>query len=588
MATMRERLVAALRPPVDDAPLIAEAEGMTLAAIFRRFWPNLRPLRGWLLLTLVLVSALPAIAVVEVMLFQRLVDDVLVPIDPGPLVWLALLYIGLNLLSGVLSGAEDYVSTYVSQSFLVRLRHDAFGKVVRQPTLTSDKRRLGDTMTRLTSDINAVETFMVVQLTEGLGAVMRLVFFLAALFYLDWQLTLAALVIVPVLWWVAGHFAAFTKDVSRERRRRGGSLSSITEESLGNLSLVQTYGREEEAGRGYHRQNRAIMDAEMAGARVRALFTPAVDLSELVGVLVVVGLGVWALDTERLTLGGLLAFLTLLTQCYGPIRDLTDMVPGLFSASAGVERVVELLDAEPEDDDLPPLPGAPVAGSAAVELRDVHVTYPGSLRAALAGVDLRVEPGERVALVGPSGSGKSTIARLLSRQIAADSGEVLLDGHEVTAHSAASVRAAVTPVLQEQLMLDASISDNLAFARPDAGEDELRAVSQIALVDEFVRELPAGYSTRIGQRGRSLSGGQRQRIAVARALLRPSPVLVLDEPTTGLDAPTSERLIRQVLEATRERTVIVLTHDPAVLGHVDRVVDLADLARDPGREVQPT
>ena len=577
MTGLQTRLAAALRPPADDAPLVGHADSLSLGTIARRFAPYLRPLRWLLALGFVLLAAAPAITVIEVLLFKRLVDDVLVPADLTPLLGLALIYVALNVLSGVVSGAEDYVSTHVSQSFLVRLREDVFGRVLRQPALTSDRRRLGDTMTRMTSDVGAVESFMVTQLSEGIGSVLRLCFFLGAMFLLSWELTLAALLVAPVFWWLANRFASYTKVVSRERRRRGGSLGSVTEESLSNVALVQAYGREGDALASYRRQNRAIMAAEMAGSRIRAIFLPMVDLAELVGVLTVVALGVWALDTERLTLGGLLAFLTLMAQCYGPIRDLADLVPGLYSASAGVERVVELLDAEPDEpDSREPLP-ARAPGSAAVELRDVRVTYPGAHTPAFSGLNLRIEPGERVAVIGPSGSGKSTIARLLSRQVEAEHGSVLVNGHDVTEHSSESVRATVTPVFQEQLVMDASIRDNLTFGRPNAPDRDVQETAKVTAVHEFVSRLPDGYATRVGQRGRALSGGQRQRIAIGRALLRPSPILVLDEPTTGLDAVMGERLAASILEATRGRTVIVLTHDPAVLGHVDRVVDLRDL-----------
>ena len=572
-----QRLVAALRPTPDATPLVAEARHLTIGDVVRRFWPRLRPLRWWLLLGLLLLTALPAVTVAEVLLFQRLVDDVLVPADWRPLVAIALLYVGLNLLSGLLSGAEDYLSTWVSQRFLVGLRRDAFERVLAQPATVHDRRRLGDTMTRLTSDVAAVESFMVGQLTTGVGALVRLSLFVGALFWLQWQLALTALVVVPLFWWVATRFARFTRVVSRERRRRGGSLGSITEESLANVSLVQTYGRERDAAAAYDAQNRGIADAELAGARVRAVFLPLVDLAELVGVLLVVSAGVWALSTDRLTLGGLLAFLTLLLQCYGPVRDLSDLVPSLFSATAGVERVVELLDDPDGADDRPGARALP-DGPGAISLREVRFRYPGATRPALDGVDLEVSAGEHVAVVGASGAGKSTIARLLTRQVRADDGTVAIDGHDVAACTAASVRDRVTVVHQEQLLLDASVHDNIAYARPDATRAEVVAAARLADAHEFVTRLPHGYDTRVGQRGRSLSGGQRQRLALARALLRGSPVLVLDEPTTGLDAASSRRLL-DALARLEDRTVLLLTHDPLVVERSHRVVRIG--AADP-------
>ena len=400
------RLLASLRPALDDSHLVDQAPPMTISEVARRFWPDVRPLRWWLLLLIALLGAAPLITVLEVLLFQRLVDDVLVPATLEPLIWIAALYVGLNLLSAVVSGCDDYLSTWVSQRFLVKLRTQVFSHVLAHPGHVHDRKRLGDTMSRLTSDTAAVESFMIGNLATGTGAVLRLVVYGAALFWLQWQLALVAMVAAPLLWWVATHFSRLVKDVSRERRRRAGSLSAVTEERLSNAALVQTYNRQDDAVRDYHRQNLAIAAAELVGARIRAVFLPMADLAELVGTLAVIAGGTWALATDRLTLGGLMAFLALMVQCYSPLRTLGNLLPALYSATAGVERMVELLDEElPRD-----APGARdlahVRGE--VTLSGVTVRYPGASRDALHGASLHVAAGELVALVGPSGAGKST------------------------------------------------------------------------------------------------------------------------------------------------------------------------------------
>lgn len=571
---LHDRINALLRPPADDDALIEDAPALTVRAAARRFWPDARPLRWWMLVLVALGGAISAIMIVEIILFGHVVDHVLVPADIGALPIIAAAFLGLALLSGVLSGLDDYATTWVSQRFLVGLRTKVFGHVVSLPAEVHDRRRLGDSLTRLTSDVSSVQGLMISSSIKAASSVVTGIFYLVALCWLDPLLTLVSLVVVPIFWYVAAKLSSLIKLSSREQQRRGGAATAIAEEHLGSVSIIQSFNRQDEAVQRFRSENVGIMQANLSASRVRALFSPAVDIAELVGLLSVILLGTYALGSGRLSLGELLAFLTLMAQLYTPMRQLAELVPRVLTDAAGAERLAELLDERPP-------PEAPDAlalsvSRAGVELRAATVTYQGMNRPALDHTDLSVQPGEIVAVVGPSGAGKSTLVKLLTRSLDPERGRVLLANHDLRRLTLHSVRSTVAVVPQEPLLLDASVLDNLLLARPDASHEQVLASAREADADEFIRSLPDGYATRVGQRGRSLSGGQRQRLAIARALLTGSPVLVLDEPTTGLDADTARRVLAPLRHQARERTTIIVTHDPVARETADRVVTLRD------------
>ncbi len=564
------RLLEPVRGPHD---LVQDAPPLTLREIFDRFWPDVRPLRWWVVLSTALGATLSLITLVEIALFKYVVDDVLVPADLSPLMWIGACYLGLAVLSGLLSGLSSYLSTWLSHTFLATLRTRVFAHVLSLPQEVHDRRRLGDSMVRITSDSSAVEGFMISTFRSGVTTVLTAVFYLGALFLLDVQLALSSLVIVPIFWFLAQRFARLIKITAREQRRRGGSLSAVTEEHLGNAGLVQTFNRQADATQQFHKENLGIRAASLAAVRIRALFSPVVDLAELVGVLTVIVLGTHSLASGRLTLGGLMAFLTLMVQLYGPMRSLGSLYPGLLSDAAGCERIAELLDEKPPPERADAQPLRP--DRRGVTLDHVSVVYPQATRPALDDVSLRLEAGLVIAIVGPSGAGKSTLVKLLLRAIDPTSGAVLVGGQDLRDATLASVRDAVALVPQEGALLDASVRDNIAFARHGATAAEVEAAARAAAADEFIRALPRGYETTVGQRARTLSGGQRQRLSLARAFLKDSPLLLLDEPTTGLDADAGLRVL-QPLRDNRDpdRTTLIVTHDPVAMEMADRVITL--------------
>ncbi len=552
--------------------MVRESPPLSLREVVQRFWPDTRPLRWWILASTALSGTLSAITVTEIALFKYVVDDVLVPADFRPLLWIGSAYLGLTVLSGLLSGVNSYLSTWLSHTFLVRLRTRVFSHVLSLPQEVHDRRRLGDSMTRITSDSASVESFMVGTFRSGVSTLVKAAFYLGALFLLDATLAAASLVVVPFFWLISHRFSRLIKLSAREQRRRGGSLSAVTEEHLGNAPLVQAFNRQSDAVKSFTSQTLGIRAASLAAARVRALFSPIVDIAELIGVLTVILLGTQALASGRLSLGGLLAFMTLMVQLYGPLRSLATLVPGLLNDAAGCERIAELLDETPPVEQ----PDAQALRLVRhdVVLDDVTVTYPRATREALSGVTLRFEPGSIVAVVGPSGAGKSTLVKLLLRVIDPNRGEVRIGGEDLRDVTLRSVRDAVAFVPQETALLDASVRDNIGFAKEGATAQEIEEAARAASAEEFIHALPLGYDSILGQRARTLSGGQRQRLSLARAFLRDSPLLLLDEPTTGLDADMSRRVLEPLRRVAGLRTTIIVTHDPLVVEIADRVITL--------------
>lgn len=564
---------ALLVPASDDPEVVAAAPQIPVRAVFRRFWPDARPYRRWIPVLLVLIAIGTAIATVEIWAFKLVVDEVLVPGNLEPLAWIAALYLGLTLLGALISFADDYLSTWIAERFLLGMRSRVFGHLQTLGLDLFDRRRTGDLISRVTSDVQAIEGFVLSGVADGLAAVLRIVFFAGALFILDWQLALIAIVVAPLFWVVAKSFSRLIKHASREQRRRSGSLSAIAEESFANAALIQALGRETQELERFRRENEGIVQAELASTRIRGLYSPVVDLIELAGVLLVFALGTVAVTQGDLSIGGLLVFVAYLSQLFSPVRELSSLANAMFRALAGAERVIELLDERPRVVDAPgarALP--PVRGQVAFEA--VSFTYPESEEPALREVDLQAAPGERIALVGPSGAGKSTIARLAARFYDPDSGTIRFDGVDLRDATLESVRANVSMLLQDALLLHGTIRENIAMGLAGADEGAIVAAARAAGAHGFIRELDDGYDTDVGERGQRLSGGQRQRVAIARALISKAPILILDEPSTGLDARAKAALVDPLRKLMSDRTTLVISHDLLTTRDADLIVVL--------------
>jgi ATP-binding cassette subfamily B protein len=428
-------------------------------------------------------------------------------------------------------------------------------------------------MARLTDDIEAIEALVASGLVHVVTAVVSVVFFAGAAFFVRWDLALVACALVPLFWLVTKGFSgSFRRAASRERISNG-AMTSAVEESLSNQSLVQANNRQETEERRLHEEGRTWLHAKLAQARLSALYEPLVQVVETVCVLIVLGVGAWELANDRITLGGLLAFAAYLGYLYPCIQSLGEIALTTSEAAAGSDRVIEVLETRPTVADAPSA-RTRVARRGRVAFDGVTFRYPGADRAIIEGLTFRAGPGELILLTGASGTGKSTIAKLLLRFYDPTAGGVRLDGIPLRELSLRTLRDSVTILHQENLLFPGTVRDNIAYGRPDATEAGIIAAAVAADAHDFITGLPDGYDTLTGQRGRLLSGGQRQRIAIARAMVRDAPVLVLDEPTTGLDAATAKRVLDPLRRLMAGRTTILISHDLHLVPEADQVIIL--------------
>jgi ATP-binding cassette subfamily B protein len=569
------RVLRVLLGELNDAAAssVEQAPRVPVRTIVRRFWPYAAEQRRWLPVLLLLVAVPPLVEGGQLLFFKAMIDEVMVPRRLDAFPPLALAFLALTVVGGVASFLDTVLSARISQDFLLSMRTSFFRHLHTLSLDFFERRQMGDVLARLTGDVAAIETFLLSGIADATSAVLTLGVFTVLLLVLDWRLALLAFIVIPLFWWLTRGFSQQLKAASRETRRRSGTLNAAAEESLANVMLVQAYNRQDHEVQRFHVEGQRRYRALMRTSRLGGLFSASIELLENIGAVIVIGVGAWALTRGHLTLGGLLVFITMLSRMYRPIRELLGIVSDLYAASAAAERVLEFLDARPavlEATDAVAL--GRVAGR--VDMKGVSFRYPGTDRDVLDGMTLHVPAGHTVALVGASGAGKSSVVKLLLRFYDPRSGAVCLDGHDLREVTLSSLRDNVTVLLQENLIFDGTIRENIAYGCPDASDAEIEKAARAAQAHEFTDAFPQRYATVVGQRGRLLSGGQRQRIAIARAMIRDAPVLVLDEPTTGLDAESARCIMEPLRRLMHGRTTIIVSHNLLTVREADSVVVL--------------
>ena len=444
-----------------------------------------------------------------------------------------------------------------------------------------DKRRTGDVITRVTGDVLVVEEFVVASLSNIVASLLLLVGSFAVLMTQSPNVAFLAAVFVPLLALVSNFFSRRLKTMTKRQRSREGDLASTAQEMLSSIRLVQSYGRGSVDLDRFSGQSDQSMHAALKVATIQAQFSFVIALLEGLTITSVVWLGVWLVDRDAISIGTLVLLVLLIQNMFKPARKIVSEWYKVGKLLASVERINELLDREPAVQDSPDASVAPeLIGRLTFE--NVDFSYHAETEQGLAegkrpvlhDINFTAAPGEVVALVGVSGAGKSSIAQLVPRLYDPDGGAVLIDGFDVRQFTLASLRRQVSLVLQETLLLSGTVAENIAYGIDDATDDQVIQAAKQANAHEFIEELSQGYQTVLGERGSTLSGGQRQRIAIARAFIRWAPVLILDEPTTGLDPDSTSIVVDALKTLMHGTTTVVISHEMRLIQSADRILVL--------------
>jgi subfamily B ATP-binding cassette protein MsbA len=473
----------------------------------------------------------------------------------------------IAIFGAISSYIEKYLTTSVGQWVMHDLRRVLYSHIQKLSLSYHDRKRTGDLISRVTSDIDAVQSLISSVLLGILVNVLTLIGMMAVMLYLNWMFTLIALLVAPGLFLVVYRYTHRIKQASRAMRRQEGEVVNVLEEVLSSIRVVKAFAREDYEQKRFERESRESVEKALLARNVKAKLPPLVEVIVACGTCLVLWYGARLVLAGSLTSGELLVFLLYLGKMYKPMRELSKMTDTISKASVGWERIREVLENNMQVRDLTGAKRAP-RFKGKIEFDHVSFSYDNN-QPVLNDLSLKIEPGQLAALVGPTGAGKTTIASLLPRFYEATSGVIKIDSTDIRRFKQKSLREQISFVLQETLLFRATVAENIAYGKPNATHEEIVRAAKLANADEFIEHMPDGYDTMIGERGVTLSGGQRQRVTIARAIIRDSPILILDEPSAGLDAE-SEKLVFDALENLMQgKTSIVIAHRLATVRRAD-------------------
>jgi ATP-binding cassette subfamily B protein len=560
----------------------------SLMRVVGRFWPYIRQHRLLLAGSCLALVAEILLRLLEPWPLKFVLDRVIVTVPPGgsAAAWLegleatpllTLMAFAVVTITGLRGLAEYFNSVglaVIGDRVVTEIRSALYAHVQRLPVSFHNRARTGDLLLRVIADASVLRDVTVTALLPLITSFLTLAAMIGFMLWVNWQLTLLALVPLPFAWLRLSRLGRRMREAARTQRHREGVMAATASETIGAMRVVQALSLEERFSRTFADHNRRTGKENTLATRTGARLERTVNIVTAVSTAAVLWQGARLVLAGALTPGDLVVYLAYLKNAFKPGKDFAKYTTRIGRAAAAGERVLDLLDRTPAIRDLPGAVRAP-AFRGAVRFDGISFAYDVG-RPVLRDINVSVEPGQRVAVMGPSGSGKSTLVSLLVRLYDPSHGRVLIDGRDIRDYTLASLRAQVSIVLQDPWLFGTSVRDNIAYGVPDANAAEVEAAARLCNAHEFISSLPDQYDSVLGERGVTLSNGQRQRIALARAAIRPAPILILDEPTTGLDRQNERDVLDALNRLAIGRTVFLITHDPTLALHADLVLYLED------------
>lgn len=550
----------------------------SLMPSLKRLWPYITPYKASIVLavTCMVLSGLLSGA------FVYLAKNVLKPmLSSGPAVarlhkldHFTLLLLGVCVLRMVVDYGRVYVTQRTGQRILAQLRVDLFRHFQELSVGFFERKRTGEVLSRMTFDLGALQNVLTLAVMTVVTAPIVIVIYLGMMIHYNWRLSLFVVVILPPVALLISRGGRKIRTATASLQTQLAELTNYLQERISAMRLIQTFGTRDYEVRLFHDVNHQTYRSTMKPIRLQAALSPAIEFTGMIGVILSLWFGARDVIAGRMPPEDLLTFLFLINGVAGQVKSIGGLNLLFKQAEAAADRLFEILDTQPEVRDVPDaidLTQRTVQGH--VDFEDVHFAYATGPEV-LHGISFEIKPGEVVALAGLSGSGKTTISALLPRLYDPTGGRVLLDGNDLRDVKLMSLRAHIGAVPQETTLFHGSIRDNIAYGRPDATLEEITEAARRAYADEFIRSLPEGYETQIGERGSRLSGGQRQRIAIARAFLRDPRILILDEATSSLDAESESRVQDALAKLMEGRTTLIIAHRFSTIQYAHRILVL--------------